>query len=190
MVSNLDNLAAGVALGMRDTRITATPNLIIATVTMAATAGAMVPGRALSQAIPPSVGAALGASIISVIGLCTVFTSVRPVRSLPSSPDLEIGRVRGRFYQSGRGKVVSSYGALGWVVALSINNAATGVGAGIAGVPPLATAVLAGALSLICVGGGSRVGLSLGRLLGGAPASLTSGLILLGVGAAVLAGAG
>jgi putative Mn2+ efflux pump MntP len=60
---------------------------------------------------------------------------------------------------------------------------------GIAGVSPLATTLLAGALSLICVGGGSRVGLSLGRLVGGSRASVISGLILLGLGAMILTGA-
>jgi putative Mn2+ efflux pump MntP len=38
-VSNLDNLAAGAAFGMRDTRIGAAPNVVIAAVTMVATAG-------------------------------------------------------------------------------------------------------------------------------------------------------
>jgi putative Mn2+ efflux pump MntP len=58
------------------------------------------------------------------------------------------------------------------------------------GISALATTLLAGALSLICVGGGSRFGLSLGRLVGGGWASLLSGLILVGVGAAILAGVG
>jgi putative Mn2+ efflux pump MntP len=71
-------------------------------------------------------------------------------------------------------------------VALALNNAAAGVGAGVAGSSPLVTTMLAGALSLICIGGGSRVGLSLGRLVGGSWAPLIPGLILLGVGATLL----
>lgn len=63
-------------------------------------------------------------------------------------------------------------------------------GAGVAGISPLATTLLAGVVSLICVGGGSRVGLSLGWLVGGSWASLISGLVLLSVGATILAGAG
>jgi putative Mn2+ efflux pump MntP len=84
-VSNLDNLAAGVAFGMRDTRIAAAPNVVIAVVTMAATAGAMTFGHVLSRVLPPSLAAALGASIISAIGVWTVLASLqlcgcRPVR--------------------------------------------------------------------------------------------------------------
>jgi putative Mn2+ efflux pump MntP len=72
--------------------------------------------------------------------------------------------------------------------ALSLNNLAAGVGAGISGVPPLATALLAGALSLVCIGGGSRGGLSIRRRLGGRPASLIAGVILLGIGASIISG--
>ncbi len=39
--------------------------------------------------------------------------------------------------------------------ALAINNIGAGVGAGVAGVSPLATTLLAGWLSLVFVGGGS-----------------------------------
>ena len=74
--------------------------------------------------------------------------------------------------------------------ALSLNNLAAGVGAGISGIPPLATTLLAGALSLVCIGGGSRGGLSIGRRLGGRPASLIAGVILLGVGASIISGIG
>jgi putative Mn2+ efflux pump MntP len=37
-VANLDNLGAGLAFGLRETRITAVPNAVIAALTMTATA--------------------------------------------------------------------------------------------------------------------------------------------------------
>ena len=171
-VSNLDNLAAGVAFGMRDTRIAAGPNVVIAAVTMAATAAAMTSGHMLAHVLPPSLAAALGAAIICTIGVWTVLASLHDVRS--PAPD----------------KVITCREAIALGVALALNNAATGVGAGVAGIPPLATTLLAGSLSLVCVGGGSRVGLSLGRLVGGRWASRMSGLLLLGVGVVMLSGAG
>jgi putative Mn2+ efflux pump MntP len=193
-VSNLDNLAVGVAFGMRDTRIAAAPNLVTAAVTMAATAGAMTSGRALSGALPPSFAAALGASIIGAIGVWTVLASLRAVRMPAGLAERGLGRRRDVRYalsdEVGRDEAISLRGALVLGVALAVNNAAAGVGAGVAGVPPVATTLLAGALSLIAVGGGSRFGLSVGRLVGGSRASLISGLILLGVAAALLSGAG
>ena len=71
-VSNLDNLGVGTAFGMRDTPVSALANLIIAAVTMAATAIAMTFGRALSQLIAPSIGSALGSAIIIAVGAGTV----------------------------------------------------------------------------------------------------------------------
>jgi putative Mn2+ efflux pump MntP len=171
-VSNLDNLAAGVAFGMRDTRIAVGPNLLIAAVTMAATAGAMTSGHALARVLSPSLAAALGAAIICTIGVWTVLASLHDVRV------------------SARDKVITCREALTLGVALALNNVAAGVGAGVAGISPLATTALAGALSLICVGAGSRVGMSLCLLVGGRWASRISGLLLLGLGAVILSGAG
>jgi putative Mn2+ efflux pump MntP len=193
-VSNLDNLTVGVAFGMRESRIAAAPNVVIAAVTMAATAGAMTSGRALSRVLPPSLAAAVGASIIGAIGVWTVLASLRVVRLPDSSTEPGPGERRGgRYLVSGeldRENVIALREALVLGVALALNNAAAGVGAGVAGIPWAVTTLLAGALSLICVGGGSRVGLSLGRRVGGRSASLISGLILLGVGASILSGAG
>jgi putative Mn2+ efflux pump MntP len=95
VVSNLDNLAAGVAFGMRDTRIAATPNVVIAAVTMAATAGAMTSGHALSRVLPPELAASLGASIISAIGVRTILASLHDVRLPASSPGRGSGQLRG-----------------------------------------------------------------------------------------------
>jgi putative Mn2+ efflux pump MntP len=59
-VSNLDNLGAGVAFGLRETRITALPNAVIAALTMTATAAAMLSGHSLSSVFSASVAAARG----------------------------------------------------------------------------------------------------------------------------------
>jgi putative Mn2+ efflux pump MntP len=58
----------------------------------------------------------------------------------------------------------------------------------VAGVSPFATTALAGAFSLICVGGGSKVGSSVGRLVAGDRAQLIGGLMLLSVGVVTLVG--
>jgi putative Mn2+ efflux pump MntP len=87
-------------------------------------------------------------------------------------------------------RTVSGREALVLGVGLSLNNVGSGVGAGIAGISPLATTLLAGALSLICVGGGSRVGWPVGRLVVGHHSPLVAGLVLVVVGTATLSGAG
>jgi putative sporulation protein YtaF len=191
-VSNLDNLAVGVAFGMRNKRIPARSNLLIAAVTMAGTAGTMTAGRALASLAWPSLASALGSSIISAIGVFTVVASLRAMRAatvtpaggrhdLPAQRDLLSADV-------GAGEVTSAGKALVLGVALALNNVGAGVGAGAAGISPLATTLLAGALSLTCLGGGSRIGWCLGLPLIGRWAPLTAGLILLSVGSLGLTG--
>ena len=191
LVSNVDNLAAGVAFGMRGTRIAVAPNVIIAAVTMAATAGAMTSGHELSRLLSPELAAALGASIVSAIGVWTVLASLHDMRLPASSRGDQLRGGCSLFGgEFGRAESISCREALALGVALALNNAAAGVGAGVAGISPLVTTMLAGALSLICIREGSRVGMSLGRVAGGGWAPLISGLILVAVGATLLFGGG
>jgi putative sporulation protein YtaF len=185
-VSNLDNLAVGTAFGMRDRRVSAGPNLIIATVTMATTAGAITFGRTLSQTLAPSVGSALGSAIIIAVGAGTVITALSSTRRPERSPTAAEAPVTNLTHRDG----LSPREALAVGVALSMNNLGTGVGAGVAGIPALATTLLAGVFSLLAVGGGSRIGWSLGRAVFGRGAPLIAGLVLLAVGGATLTGAG
>ena len=194
MVSNLDNFAAGVAFGMRGTRIPCTPNAIIAVVTMAGTASALTFGRALSSVLSPALSSAVGSSIIIAIGGWSVVVSLRAVRMRAGAREsgsrgLSVGCDRPRGDLKGS-EIISCRGALALGVALSLNNVGTGVGAGVAGISPLTTTVLAGAFSLIFISGGSSIGSSVGSLVVGRWASLISGIILLSVGGAALSGIG
>ncbi len=184
-VSNLDNLAVGFALGMRDRTVALAPNVVIAAVTMAGTAVAMTSGRVVARTMSPSVASAVGSLIIIAIGVWTIIASRHGGRPLAGAgvPDTRRSARRDPNGLSWRETL-----ALG--VALSLNNVASGVGAGIAGVSPVATTLFAGAFSLICIGGGSRFGWSAGRLVAGRKAPLIAGLMLIGVGAATMSGVG
>lgn len=185
-VSNLDNLGVGVALGIRGTRVAAIPNLIIAAMTMAGTAAAMWSGRALTRLIDPPTATSLGAIIIIAVGAMSLLAALLAHRA-PSHPrpvlnDAALPR------RGNGGKPISYRAALVLGVALSLNNIGSGVGAGVAGIPPLATTLLAGAFSLISISGGSTAGRSLRRPLPDDRASLASALALLAVGIAMLSG--
>lgn len=184
-VSNLDNLAAGFAFGMRETRIGVVPNAVIAAMTMAGTAIAMTSGRALARLMAPWLAADVGALIIIAIGAGTAAAAVR-TRRHPAAVSANDGPA---LLDASPRELVSWREALALGVALSLNNIGAGVGAGIAGIPPLATTALAGAISLVCVGGGSRVGWRVGRVVPGRRAPLVAGLVLVGVGTAMLSGA-
>lgn len=182
-LSNLDNLGVGVALGIRGTRVAAIPSLIIAAITMAGTAAAMLSGRALSKLVASSTAASLGALIIIGVGAATVLAALIARRaSTRSRRDLS---VQARRNETG---FTSYREALVLGVALSANNVGSGIGAGVVGIPPLATTLLAGAFSLLCIGGGSSAGRFLGRPLLGDRGPLVSGLALLAVGIGMLSG--
>ncbi len=180
-VSSLDNLGAGVALGIRGTRIGAMANLIVATITMGATAAAVTCGHALSKLLPSSVTGWLGPLIIIAIGIATF---VPPARA-PRSPDSASAHWDERCHPPDV-DVISPREAILLGVALSMNNLGTGVGAGVSGIPALATTVSAGLFSLVCVGGGSHFGRTFGRHVLGPRAPLIAGMLLLAVGAAML----
>jgi putative sporulation protein YtaF len=192
-VSNLDNLAAGFAFGVRGTRIAMTPNLIIAVITMAGTAAAMTSGHALSHLLAPTVASALGASIIIAIGARTILGSLGIRRRLGRRQSLSgQGLAEEASLESVpamRGEVKPA-NAVGVGIALALNNVGTGIGAGVARLSPVATTFLAGAISLLSVGGGSKAGTVLGQLGRAGPAQRMSGLILLGLGTAMLTGLG
>lgn len=184
-VSNLDNLAVGIAFGIRDTRIAIGPNLIIASLTTAATAGAIACGSVCSTLVPSAMASVLAASIIIGIGAATISTH-RSVFPAPART-----RARAAFHSTSahEGRRAISYRAgLALGVALSVNNLGAGVGAGVAGVPLIGTTLVAGLLSLICVGGGSRLGRVLGAAFLPRRASVIAGLLLMLVGAAMLPG--
>jgi putative Mn2+ efflux pump MntP len=182
-VSNLDNLAVGVASGLRARRIAAAPNLIIAVVTMVGTAVAMVFGRALSRLMSLGLASVLGSLIIMAIGGATVVASLHALRDPTSVPKIVQRRRAGAANET-----VSWREALLLGVALSLNNVGAGVGAGVAGVPPLATTALAGVFSVLCVGGGSKLGSSVVRVVAVERAQLIGGLVLVAVGAVTLLG--
>jgi putative Mn2+ efflux pump MntP len=183
MVSNLDNASVGAALGMRGRRVPIGPNALIAGITMAGTAGAMTSGRVIARLLPSGLANGLGAAIVIAIGIGTLITALGALRR---SADPRTRPVRQS--ASGTRTAVSWGEAIALGVALSLNNIGSGIGAGIAGVSPLLTTVLAGAFSLVVVGGGSRVGRSLGRLLVSGRDSVVAGAILVALGVAMLTG--
>jgi putative Mn2+ efflux pump MntP len=179
VVSNLDNFGAGVAFGMRGRLIGAIANLIVAGVTMLATAAAVTCGHLLSEPIPSAVTGSIGPLIVITIGVATIFTCAQTAQR-GDSPRTASGVWR---HSPPARLVVSWREAIALGVALSVNNLGTGVGAGVAGIPALATTLSAGMLSIACVGGGSHFGRVLGRLVLRRYAPLLAGTLLLVVGA-------
>jgi putative Mn2+ efflux pump MntP len=158
---------------------------------MAGTAAAMTSGHALSHVLAPTVASALGASIIIAIGARTILGSLSSGLAQdrgPSPSSRGLAEEASFVSTPPVHREVSRADAVSLGVALPLNNVGTGAGAGVAGLSPVATTLVAGAISLLFVGGGAKAGSALARLVITRPAQLTSGVILLGLETAMLTG--
>lgn len=190
--SNLDNLGFGLAYGMRSQYISLMPNLIIASVTMLATGFSIYLGSEINQIIPITIVNICGGIVIAGIGIFTIFgekltvlfPATFPRQMAFNHPSKESHRESQKlpFLTSGYSKGISLRQAVVIGMALSCNNVVTGVASGAAGIPLGITTILAGILSLICVGGGSRLGSFAGTRIFGNVAPLAAGLLLIAIG--------
>lgn len=192
--SNLDNLTVGLAFGMRSARISTVPNLVIASITMLGTGLAITLGNMIAHAIPVSTINLLGGLVVIGIGASTVLSAlriVRPAAPVTRAPVANGSRRAARALLDKNGErrgAISTREAVILGVALSCNNVTIGVGAGASGISPVITTILAGVFSLVCVGGGSRLGSTGGTRLLGRFAPLLAGIMLVGVGIALATG--
>ena len=197
ITSNLDNLTAGLALGLRRVRVSLASNAVIAAVTMVGTAGAMMLGATLTRSVAATAASLLGGLALVAVGVWMTVTGIRsagPSGGLSGSSGTP-GRVAAwldsRAASAGAGGERLGAGrAVVLAVALAANNVVQGVPAGAAGLPLLLVSGLAGLISMLFVGGGVRLASALALRLAGRFAPAVSGLLILAVGALTIAGAG
>jgi putative sporulation protein YtaF len=148
VVSNLDNLTVGIALGIRPLRVDAIANLIIATVTMIGTAVAMTLGHALSDHLPAPTTHLLGGLTLIAIGAWMTATGAHALRrpTANASPQakgdpLTLLHKPLRATEGNHSGTLSDREALVLGAALAINKFASGVPAGARnrGTPPART---------------------------------------------------
>ena len=167
--SSLDNLAVGVSLGVAGLSLPWTTILIVAGANSAGMLGAAIVGG-LAGERAPRIGAAAAALIFLGLGAAELSSLRRPEALSP----------------------LSALHRRPWVLALpmTLNNLAGGVGAGLAGAPPGATAACTFLASAALMGGGHRAGAALlgrgsgrgsrgGGGLGGAEQAVAGGVFVL-----------
>ncbi len=186
--SNLDNLGFGLAYGMRSIHISLVPNSIIASLTMLATGLSMYLGSKFTYVIPTyivnvSAGIAImGVGVFTVLGMEWI-PNFRVAFTRKMTPHLPGPGNLGWLCMNSRNcRVISPREAIVVGVALSCNNVVTGVASGASGIPIGVTTVLAGVFSLVCVGGGSQLGLVAGARVFGKAAPLVAGVLLIAIG--------
>ena len=175
VASNVDNLSAAVALGLRSVPIPPLQNAVIAAVTVVGTFVSMAAGALLTQRVARAAGD-IGAVAIIAIAASTILRSWNPTpMTTPTVPGPETTLPAAR-------APISFRATIGLAVALAVNNVITGVGAGATGLSPGWTALLSGLVSVVFVGGGDRLALSIAVVLSARRAGALAGALLAVVG--------
>jgi len=189
ITSNLDNFGAGTAIGLRQGHVTAGPNAVIALITMVATAAAMATGGRVASWLPASTAPLIGGLALCTVGAYAVVVALLRRRRTGGKSDADATRLSARLQHGGpSSRPMATRDAVVLGVSLSLNNIGTGVGGGAARLPLAATTVVTGALSLLAVGLGSRLGRAAGLRVPRFAASIAGGSLLVIVGIALALG--
>nr|WP_239549110.1 sporulation membrane protein YtaF [Scopulibacillus daqui] len=181
--SNLDNLAIGIAFGIRSTKIPILSNLIVALITMLGTYLSMTMGEVIAHYISGFMSNLIGAALLLGIGLWSIIKSLPCAKQNASSNNDDIKPIPNPYAcDANKDNVISLKESFTLGIALAMNNIATGIGAGTTGVSPLWTTIMAGVFSLIFIGCGSKFGYTIASTWFGKFSGLVAGILLILIG--------
>jgi putative sporulation protein YtaF len=194
IASSIDNVATGLAYGLRGVRIGVASNLAIALICLGFSVAGMMLGQWFESLLPGRVPSLLSAFVLFGLGLRMVYWAV-PRQSRQAAPALTI---KERLRPAPPAEPANGTTSVGLAetmflgVALSMNALSNAVGAGLIVLPALEVAAVAAIGSFIAIAGGEMVGRHTRRLRVGSVAverytNLLSGLILIGLAATSLA---
>lgn len=181
IAATLDSFVIGLGFGLKGVRISVISNLYISLVCFGGTAAAMLPGSYLSSVLPPGMAGGLGGLVLLGLGLWMLIGALRrregSLHGVCTDPD----RV-----DKNNSKRVELLESMGIGLVLALNNVGLGIGAGISGLPVLATSLLCAAASFVFTGAGCALG---GRIVSGRLSKIleiASGLLVVGLGVSSL----
>ncbi len=196
--SNGDNIAVGIAYGFGRIKVPFPSNLLIAGVTGMGTLASMWIGRIIGSNMDPRVAGAVGGSIIAVLGGWVVFQSIRATfhesggqsfgrESLPTAKPgilrkliLTLENPLGADRNFSRQIELKESWAL--AIALSLNNVANGVAAGMLRMNPVVTTLFVMVFSILTLLAGLAAGYQFGKRSLGSLSGVISGLLLVVLG--------
>lgn len=182
VASSIDNVATGLAYGLRGVRIGALSNLMIAAICFGFSLAGLMLGTWLGAVLPGRLPSIASAILLFGIGLRLVLWA------MPRGA----GRSAGAGPQPGASSGIGLWETLALGVALSANALTNAVGAGLMALPALDIAASAAAGSFLAIAAGTVLGRRARRLRFG-PVSVerystaVSGLILIGLAVTSLA---
>lgn len=198
--SNLDNLVVSISYGTRKINIPFASNLLIAVITGSATLAAMLAGEFISGLMHPWYANYIGAMLIVFSGIrifinetlkTCEYNSPEEKRELiktsTSKKQLAFCQLLKKLknqpvnYIDSRGTISLKDGFL-LGLALTVNNLANGIGAGMTGLSHILTPAFVFAFSLLSIWLGLKIGYSYASRLPGNLAGPASGVLLILIG--------
>ncbi|WP_144511881.1 manganese efflux pump [Bacillus sp. FJAT-22090] len=173
MASNLDNLGIALAYGVKQTKISIFPNLLIAFISMVITYIAVIAGSTLIDYISPSKANIVGSLLLCGVGVWTLLSN-RPSRS-KSTKNFKIP-------STGQSHNISYKETIFLGFLLSLNCMAGGIGIGANGISAIWTVISIGLFSLLTIGLGSHFGYLLSKSFIGKYSTWISGYLMILIG--------
>jgi putative sporulation protein YtaF len=185
--NNIDNLAVGIAYGVKKIKIGIFSNLIIAVVSGVGTYFSMSLGGIISQLLPANLANLIGSLALIFIGVWGIWdvwnTEIKPRKKLHKNElDYTLFIAQPERADWDKSNSIDVKESVGLALALTINNLAGGIGAGISGVNIIYTTLLTVILSLAAIALGQLLGRKLTKNLSSKWSGIISAFLIICLG--------
>ncbi|AJA48575.1 putative sporulation protein [Clostridium pasteurianum DSM 525 = ATCC 6013] len=199
IVSNTDSLAVGISYGTRNILIPFLSNILIALIGGIGTLMSMYIGKGISAILNPKIAGYMGSAIIIIVGVWICIGEIKNNMKKSSAEEKEKTSGTGLSSYSFFGRIpkvlenpfLADWDFSGYIsvkeslvlgIALAVNNMANGIGAGMAGINPVITSIVAFLVSLFAIWIGIKLGHEYVHRWLGKLAAPAAGIILILIG--------
>lgn len=173
--ANIDNLAVGIAYGIKNLKINILKSAIVAFMSCLGTFGAMMFGKAIYHLVPKHLTNSLGSIVLICLGLWSLYEAFKTnnknsYEQIMDEPD--------KIDKDNSG-IIDTKEALVLGLALAVNNIGMGIGASITGINLWITSLLTFVFSFVFIPLGIFLGQKYFSSLIGKFASILSGIIII-----------
>ncbi len=183
--ANIDSFTVAITYGVRKIRIGLANNLLIATISSIGTLLSMYAGSFIGRFLPPIATEMIGSFILIGIGLFTLkgtLVKKKPPKQASTSRSWEDLLKSPEIADVDHSGSIDVREAGVLALALTINNAGLGIGAGFAGFSPLLTTLITFGGSVLSIAAGCAVGKLWASRISQNVAQIIASLLIIGIG--------
>jgi putative sporulation protein YtaF len=177
--ANVDNLAVGVAYGIKNLKISLLKSALVAFMSCLGTFGAMLFGRAIYHLLPKHFTNSIGSIILICLGIWSLYEAIK---SNLNKNCYEQVIDKPEIVDADKSGTIDTKEALILGLVLTVNNIGMGIGASITGINVILTSILTFIFSFIFIPSGVYFGRKYLSNAMGKFASILSGVIIILLG--------